>query len=429
MKLSIRIQFILLTVIILGSAIGSTTYYFTSHSKKAILKERVLRGQSILRSWASLCHERILVDDISLELGMYDFMDNVLKYEKAITSIYLQDTEGMVILHHDATLSNTKVENELDQPFSSIEVDGMSTKSLKEGVTQFNLYSPLFAEKKLLAIARVSMTDEGIDQEIKDGLVPVWILSAVVLVFALILILALVYTITRPITELVEGAKIIGTEKDEYGHLTLQHRIEFNSHSELAELRDAFNEMTQNLSQTLHDKEVLTQEKEDLTVEKNILKEQATTDGMTGLFNKRQFLEDFTKLLKLSKTRKVPLTLMMLDMDDFKKLNDTVGHKAGDVALINLAKCINKRVHSKMDRSYRVGGDEFVIILVGKHKETAHQQSIRISELYDATKAPENMTTISFGIVQYNYQDTTEAFYQKADEAMYKTKTEKKAMR
>ena len=165
-----------------------------------------------------------------------------------------------------------------------------------------------------------------------------------------------------------------------------------------------------------------------MRAEKQILKQQATTDGLTGLLNKRQFQEDYPRILQHAREASSILTIMMLDMDKFKVLNDTVGHKAGDKALQDLAASIHARTRDS-DRSYRVGGDEFVIILEGSSFLIASQQSLRIAAEYDRIKAPEHMTGISFGIVEYNGTDSPEEYYQKADEEMFRVKKEKKVAR
>jgi len=223
----------------------------------------------------------------------------------------------------------------------------------------------------------------------------------------------LVLKITGPIRLLMEGVQEFGRRFNPTLPETANFQIHFKAHNELGDVRDAFNEMTHTLKATLEDR--------------MRLKEEATHDAMTGLFNKRQYQEDYPELLRMAKEHQAALTIMMLDMDRFKMLNDTVGHKAGDKALQDLATCIHARIRDR-DRAYRIGGDEFVIILVGAGYEVARKQSERIAEAYAECKAPENMTSISFGIVEYS-GETPEELFQKADAEMYRVKKEKKAAR
>jgi len=202
---------------------------------------------------------------------------------------------------------------------------------------------------------------------------------------------------------------------------TAKYQIQFKAPNELGQVRDAFNEMTASLYNGMI-------ERKKLKEETSHLREQATTDGLTGLFNKRQFQEEYPVLLQLATQRRAPLSLLMLDMDRFKQLNDTEGHKAGDLALQHLAKAIRSKTRTS-DRAYRIGGDEFILVSVGANVAAATQLSLRVAQEYDAIKDPKNMTGISFGIVEYDFEKTPEEFLQAADQEMYRVKREKKAAR
>ena len=169
-------------------------------------------------------------------------------------------------------------------------------------------------------------------------------------------------------------------------------------------------------------------ERKRLKEETGMLRVQATTDGMTGLFNKRQFQEEYPIVVNLALKKAAPLCLMMLDMDHFKQLNDTLGHSAGDKALQDLADSIRAKVRST-DRAYRIGGDEFVMLCAGTNIEGARSLADRVSEEYANRKAEGNPTTISFGIVAFDGASTPEDFLKAADEEMYRVKREKKAAR
>ncbi len=100
------------------------------------------------------------------------------------------------------------------------------------------------------------------------------------------------------------------------------------------------------------------------------IQRQALTDALTGCFNRRSFEMQLDKDLLMAKRSHQPLSLVMLDLDKFKQLNDTAGHDAGDEALRQLADCFRQELRG-VDTAARLGGDEFVLILPQAYAEGA----------------------------------------------------------
>jgi diguanylate cyclase (GGDEF)-like protein/PAS domain S-box-containing protein len=155
------------------------------------------------------------------------------------------------------------------------------------------------------------------------------------------------------------------------------------------------------------------------------LEKLSRTDELTRLYNVRQFNHDMARLTALCADEPGRiLSLLLIDMDHFKELNDTLGHKAGDEALQQLADAIRKNVRNASDAAYRYGGDEFVLLLLDADGEQAVTIGRRISETYAQLKSPENKTTLSIGIASYSAEMTPEIFFRHVDEAMYRSKKE-----
>jgi len=157
------------------------------------------------------------------------------------------------------------------------------------------------------------------------------------------------------------------------------------------------------------------------------LRELALRDPLTGMFNRR-YLEEMLSREILSAARKqYPIGILMIDIDHFKKINDTHGHAAGDMVLIQVGKFLCKHIRSS-DASCRYGGEEFLIILAGASQEITLMRAEQIREeirqlpMYFEGRALE-VVTLSIGIAIYPaHGETKDMLLKTADAALYRAK-------
>jgi len=157
-----------------------------------------------------------------------------------------------------------------------------------------------------------------------------------------------------------------------------------------------------------------------------ILREQATRDSLTGLYNRRYFNETIERELARAMRENLPVSVMIMDIDLFKQINDSYGHAFGDEALRVLSSLINTNVRAG-DIAYRYGGDEFVIVLPGAGIETTKHRAEMICQAFNATPihdgGKELAATISVGISNYpKHGDDGDAIMRCADSALYQAK-------
>lgn len=152
------------------------------------------------------------------------------------------------------------------------------------------------------------------------------------------------------------------------------------------------------------------------------LKTLAYTDSLTGLGNRRNLLEVTNHEIYRSKRHFHPISMMIIDVDDFKSINDQYGHLKGDEVLFEVGQCFNKIIRNT-DLKVRYGGDEFAVLLldtdIEKAFETAERLRLEISNI--DVEIPIKFT-VSIGISELEPSDTFETFFQRADEALYKAK-------
>jgi diguanylate cyclase (GGDEF)-like protein len=156
------------------------------------------------------------------------------------------------------------------------------------------------------------------------------------------------------------------------------------------------------------------------------LQKLAITDGLTKLHNSRSFYSQLEVEVDRFNRYKRSLALLLMDIDHFKKYNDTYGHLEGDKALVRIAQII-KSCLRKLDSAYRYGGEEFTVILPETSCEEAQFVANRIksalmAENFNPEKKGEAKITISIGVTEYSPGDQLSEFIQRADKAMYLSK-------
>lgn len=151
----------------------------------------------------------------------------------------------------------------------------------------------------------------------------------------------------------------------------------------------------------------------------------AEHDDLTNIANRRVFEERFNYLLLLEQREKKPLSLLFLDIDDFKKINDILGHHIGDLVLQQVASILQSHIR-RTDILARWGGEEFIIGLVDSDLEAAksigEKLRISVSEDFNLKSLTKFNITISAGVTQVREDDTMESILNRADTAMYKSK-------
>lgn len=151
----------------------------------------------------------------------------------------------------------------------------------------------------------------------------------------------------------------------------------------------------------------------------------ATLDALTNLNNRRQFEVRLKQEIATTKRQKNPLCAMMIDIDFFKKVNDTYGHASGDAVLRTVASIIKEHLRES-DIPSRYGGEEFAVLLPYTHIEEAKIVGERLRKAVEETPISidkKNINvTISMGLAEFNVNETGEELFKRADSALYEAK-------
>lgn len=146
------------------------------------------------------------------------------------------------------------------------------------------------------------------------------------------------------------------------------------------------------------------------------------TDSLTGAGNRRKFDDELPLEVDRARRHDYPLSLIMLDLDHFKVYNDTLGHEAGDRVLRDLGVLFKQELRLT-DNFYRLGGEEFVVLMPGLGREEAAAAAERMRCLIEAHPLDKNITvTASLGVATLDGKERGDNLLARADAAMYRAK-------
>lgn len=152
------------------------------------------------------------------------------------------------------------------------------------------------------------------------------------------------------------------------------------------------------------------------------LTELATRDGLTGLHNRRYFLEIAQQMLLMSRRGTSPTAVLAIDLDHFKRINDSLGHRAGDAALRRFSDIVRNTVR-RSDLIGRMGGEEFAIVLPGVDRHAARIVAEKLRRAFEEDRQKDSPPfTASIGVVLAGETDTISDLLNHADAAVYVAK-------
>lgn len=153
------------------------------------------------------------------------------------------------------------------------------------------------------------------------------------------------------------------------------------------------------------------------------LKSQAVTDSLTGLLNRMLLHETLEQATELGRRGGLPMTLLAIDVDHFKDINDQLGHAIGDDVLRGIAALIRDRMR-RSDRVFRTGGEEFLVVLFNTPLDLAQRVAQDLINAIGSSRfVPGRAVTASIGMAQWAAGESYSGWLKRADECLYQAKT------
>jgi len=410
-RLGVRQKVLLVLLTVLLTALSISGWLALREEKANLLKEIEQRGSYIGRFVAkSLAYSVVGYDYHTIQLLLDELASsNEIDYAK-VTNI-----KGNTMGESGTAAFGTNVEqasnNENLEMFTTdIQIDGETVGTLYLGLGTAHIMSRLENQKYTL-LKREAL---------------------IILLIALGEFLALSYIIVRPVGKITD---FLRSNVDKEGQLV--GTIPLVSNDEFGQLAHQFNDLSQQLNEAnkkLHSKiesadRRLLETNQQLKQLNDEFKLLSITDPLTGLFNRRHFDELMENEVSMSNRHGDPNSILLIDIDYFKAINDTYGHYVGDVVLKALTNTLQNNIRHT-DAICRLGGEEFAILSKRADKAGAMELAEKLRAIIECTPMiPETdddlMITVSIGVASVpdgNGKTTPKQLYKDVDTALYYSK-------
>lgn len=332
-----------------------------------------------------------------------EFTNRIMRTDRDITYVIITDSDQNALFAHNR---ETRESARRESAVPNMKQVAASIRRLaRPGRSEFSTIKvPIKLESGEVGTIAVGFSSRSIDAAVEDSQNRLLATFAAALLVGLLGALSLARAITRPLRELIYAASDV-----EQGNLDVS--IPVRSKDELGVLAHGFNRMV-----------VALRESRDKLIQR------ANTDSLTNLYNHRHFQERLATELSRAERFNRPLSVIMLDIDNFKTLNDTHGHPIGDQVLKGVAKLLTSEVRD-IDVVARYGGEEFALILpetpISEASVAAERVRLAVARhCFTGRDGQSIPVTISLGVAQYPIHSAErEGLIMAADLAMYQAKS------
>lgn len=188
--------------------------------------------------------------------------------------------------------------------------------------------------------------------------------------------------------------------------------VKIDSKDEFASLGEDLSKLVDHLSEDRSKKEAISKH----------LQKLATTDKLTGAFNRLKWDQVLDSEIEHVKRSKSALSLIMFDIDHFKSVNDKYGHDIGDIILVEVTRLVKEQIR-KLDSLFRVGGEEFTILAPYTYSSEAINVADKIRQKIETHSFKKvDKLTISLGVTQFKLSEDNKKFVKRVDDALYQAK-------
>jgi len=421
-NLSLGTKIASLTSFLVIVSILTTTFIFIQRERDYFHHELENQASLLLGTLPLTMRDQLY----RMELDELIDIVKVVSKNKNIQQFVIFDDQGLIL--YDSSRPQIMFSQTVD-PLGHLLINSKGNQIYSDWKeNQFVAGKAVKLGNQVLGAVAVGLSTEPLNEKIAAYTQRSLILVLISILLGSLLSFWLGRQITNPLRELANIACQMSA-----GDIFVQ--IDIPSKDEIGQLGDAFNHMTTSIQKREFELRELAAGLERTVEERTIelrrhnkqLERIAIEDPLTGIYNRRYFFELAEKEVERAKRYKNPLSVVILDADNFKRMNDNFGHLIGDQILVNLAKLCLNNIRS-LDILARYGGEEFVILMPEATKKDAQKIAERLRKLVAETSmvtgALDVMITISLGVASWNCNQELnfDSLLVRADQALYQSK-------
>ncbi|MDH4320534.1 MAG: GGDEF domain-containing protein [Desulfobulbaceae bacterium] len=394
MKFSLQLKLILLTTALVAATQLATGFFIARHVEATMDKEYHRQMLPLAENLAHVCTNAMIGKDL---LTLRNLL-RVAMMEKNVAEAMVLDPTGKILMHNRLTeVGKIRSGDRFATALQASEPGVSGHYQNDNGDTMADVFVPVQISGVRLGTILLSCSHKHIATQITDLKFHILIILICGILISILCAILLASYLTKPLQRLIAvvGQISSGSFPDETLRIT--------GNDEIAALTEAFNEMAKKLKKMVYH------------------------DPLTGAYNRQMFQQRITQEIAHARRHQQPLALLMIDVDHFKKINDTFGHLAGDRVLQQISDLLRTTVRTD-DYVARFGGEEFVVIAPETEPETA----MILAERVRATMAAHAFTvdsettrwlTISIGVANLTAStQTVDDLIRNADNALYAAK-------
>ncbi len=405
------------------TAVLLLTYQYTKREWEYSQKEMISQSALILDTISLTLRDPLY----NMEIDELKDLAGKIKENSQITAFVVYDKFGRILV--DSGKPELEFSQEIDPLGYALVTTPEGGQYIEWQPAQLVAGQVINIGNQTVGAIAIGFSTQRHDQKVQDLILQGLTLALVVILLGGLLTFGTARQITAPLSELANVANEMKA-----GNLSIRANNP-RVNDEIGQLSTTFNQMAESIQQRQLElrelanglERTVNERTAELQEQAKILEEMAITDPLTQAYNRRQFFKLAKIEMERAQKHELKLSVIVIDADHYKRVNDTFGHQIGDLVLIKLVEICHSAIR-KTDVFARYGGEEFVILMPETDSETARLIAERIRERVENTRLPVDgqfvQITISLGLSTFaNTQMLSfDSLLTQADRALYKSK-------